>query len=349
MTNQKSHSSHSAASEASSKAEYAIEFIQAEKTYDSKSGKFQALKPLTLSIRRGEFFGLLGPNGAGKTTAINLLCGVNQLTSGKIKILGHDTVQESNTCKGLIGVVAQELQADSFFELDLMLRIQSKLSGVKPDKEWLDYLLVSLALQDHRHKTTRELSGGMKRRMMIARALAHKPQVIVLDEPTAGVDVELRHSMWEFVGQLHKLGLTIVLTTHYLEEAEQFCERLAIIKQGQLLTVKSNRELLVLGGKPKMEFEISADLNNVELHARLAQVFAEAGFEFLPMAQEAEPVLGTPKALFLASTSFDKSSPESVATACSRVHTLSGQLKFDVAHMKLAQASLEDVFLKLTR
>lgn len=231
----------------------AIEFKNASKLYKlPKGGTFEALKPINLSIQKGECFGLLGHNGAGKTTMLSLLAGINKPTTGDVFVDGLSVSQNSSATKRLLGVVQQELIADTFFSLPTMLTIQAKLSGFKPDPEWIHFLLSKLMLLEHEKKTTRELSGGMKRRMMIARALVHKPKILVLDEPTAGVDIQLRKSMWEFVEALHREGLTIILTTHYLQEAEQFCSRIAIIKKGEIITLKENKELLALGGMHKV-------------------------------------------------------------------------------------------------
>ena len=231
----------------------AIEFKNASKIYKlPKGGQFEALKPLNLSIKKGECFGLLGHNGAGKTTILSLLAGINKPTTGDVIVEGLSVNENTSQTKRLLGVVQQELIADTFFNLPTMLHIQSKLSGFKPDKEWIDFLLEKLMLTEHIKKTTRELSGGMKRRMMIARALVHKPKILVLDEPTAGVDIQLRKSMWEFIEGLHKQGMTIILTTHYLQEAEEFCSRIAIVKSGEIVTLKENKELLALGGKHKI-------------------------------------------------------------------------------------------------
>lgn len=200
---------------------FALEFKNVSKSYClPHGGSFAALKSFNLAIPKGEFFGLLGHNGAGKTTAINILAGVNKPSSGDIVVHGKSVIADPELTKRIVGVVQQELLVDSFFPLTTMLSIQSKLYGVVPDLDWIEFLLEKLQLKEHRKKTTRELSGGMKRRMMIARALVHKPSVLVLDEPTAGVDVQLRRSMWEFIQELHETGLTIILTTHYLEEAE---------------------------------------------------------------------------------------------------------------------------------
>lgn len=329
----------------------AIEYIGASKTYSvGKPQAFEALKPLNLTIDQGDFFGLLGHNGAGKTTAINLLCGVSTLSGGQIKILGHDLATTETLCKRLIGIVAQELIADSFFRLDVMLRLQSKLSGVTPDEDWIEFLLGKLALKDHIKKTTRELSGGMKRRMMIARALVHKPRIIVLDEPTAGVDVELRHSMWEFISDLHKLGLTIILTTHYLEEAEQFCNRLAILKKGELVTLKTNRELLELGSRPRIIQLFSP--TGVDLleawytsHATLWQKELQAEGIIFKLGEDPQ-LVGDNRGMSL-SCEYDEKSPASLQEAITKLSGFAARHGIVATHVNTARPSLEEVFLKL--
>lgn len=317
----------------------AIEYIQATKTYDKQ--KQPSLHPLNLRIDRGDFFGLLGHNGAGKTTAINMLCGVVDPSGGEVRVLDLDVTKHPKESKRYLGVVPQEIYADSFFNLELMLRIQSKLSGVKPDAEWIAFLLDRLALKNHAKKTTRELSGGMKRRMMIARALVHKPKIIVLDEPTAGVDVELRHSMWEFIRELHSLGNTIVLTTHYLEEAEQFCNRIAILKAGRLVTLKKSHELLELGNKPKILFF---------LHK--SAIGSKNELEALVKTNDALDVecgeMGPEKQCYVA-CHFDASQPESLVAATSRLEKIVAAHALKVTHVSTEEPTLEQVFLKLTR
>lgn len=317
----------------------AIEYVAAHKSYEVQNKKVLALEPLTLRIEQGEFFGLLGHNGAGKSTAINMLCGVVRPSGGQVKVLGIDVEKEQKESKRFLGVVPQEIYADSFFRLDLMLKIQSKLSGVVPDAEWIDFLLTRLALKNHVGKTTRELSGGMKRRMMIARALVHKPKIIVLDEPTAGVDVELRHSMWEFVQELNKLGNTIILTTHYLEEAEQFCSRLAILKSGKLLTVKRNQEVLELGGKPKILFFLNADVSRFEeMKKNLAHELGEVSIG-AHIAQ---------KEVFL-ECHFDPQAPASLVDASAKLQHIVSANGLEVTRIGTEQPTLEQVFLQLTR
>lgn len=208
-------------------------------------GKLHALRGIDLSIAQGEFFALLGPNGAGKSTLINLLAGLLRPTSGKLSVLGHDVVTDYRAARKLLGVVPQELVFDPFFNVREMLRFQAGYFGCgKENYPWIDEVLEGLGLADKAGTNMRALSGGMKRRALIAQALAHKPPVLVLDEPTAGVDVELRQMLWEFIKRLNREGTTIILTTHYLEEAETLCSRVAMLKQGEIVALDSTRNLL---------------------------------------------------------------------------------------------------------
>jgi ABC-2 type transport system ATP-binding protein len=208
-------------------------------------GKLHALRGIDLSIEEGEFFALLGPNGAGKSTLINILAGLLRPTSGNLSVLGHDVVTDYRAARKLLGVVPQELVFDPFFNVREMLRFQAGYFGRGPENNaWIDEILEGLGLADKAGANMRSLSGGMKRRALIAQALAHKPPVLVLDEPTAGVDVELRRTLWEFIKRLNREGHTIILTTHYLEEAETLCSRVAMLKQGQVVALDSTRNLL---------------------------------------------------------------------------------------------------------
>lgn len=206
-----------------------------------------ALKGIDLSIRRGEFFGLLGPNGAGKSTLINIVAGLTRYRDAEVRVLGHDVTRDYRDARRNLGVVPQEVVFDPFFTLREVLRIQSGYFGIGRNDEWIDELLQSLGLTDKADTNLRELSGGMKRRVMIAQALVHKPEVVILDEPTAGVDVEQRKTLWEFIRRLHGQGHTIVLTTHYLEEAEALCERIAIIDRGEVIALDTKHALLERG------------------------------------------------------------------------------------------------------
>lgn len=208
-------------------------------------GSLTALDNVDLQVQRGEFFGLLGPNGAGKSTLIGIISGLVQATSGNVAVLGHDTVREFRIARRSLGVVPQELVFDPFFKVIDTLRLQAGYYGCGREAwPWIDELLERLELTDKRHATMRGLSGGMKRRVLIAQALVHRPPVVVLDEPTAGVDVELRRTLWSFARELHAAGHTIVLTTHYLEEAEDLCSRVAIVDHGRVKVVSTTRELL---------------------------------------------------------------------------------------------------------
>lgn len=206
-----------------------------------------ALKGIDLAIRRGEFFGLLGPNGAGKSTLINIVAGLTRYREGEVRVLGYDVARDYRNARRRLGVVPQEVVFDPFFTVREVLRIQSGYFGIGDNDAWIDELLRSLRLTDKTDANLRELSGGMKRRVMIAQALVHKPEVVILDEPTAGVDVDQRKTLWEFIRRLHAQGHTIVLTTHYLEEAEALCERIAIIDRGELVALDSKQALLERG------------------------------------------------------------------------------------------------------
>jgi ABC-2 type transport system ATP-binding protein len=219
----------------------AIQITQVKKHF----GTLQALKGIDLSIAQGEFFALLGPNGAGKSTLINLMAGLLRPTSGNITVMGHDVVTDYRMARQSLGVVPQELVFDPFFNVREMLRFQAGYFGRgKENDAWVDEVIEALGLTDKAQTNMRRLSGGMKRRALIAQALAHKPPVIVLDEPTAGVDVELRQTMWAFIKRLNQEGHTIILTTHYLEEAELLCSRVAMMKAGEIVALDSTANLL---------------------------------------------------------------------------------------------------------
>ena len=208
-------------------------------------GDLHALKGIDLTIEQGEFFALLGPNGAGKSTLISILAGLIKPSSGNISVMGFDVVNQYQQARQLLGIVPQELVFDPFFNVREMLRFQAGYFGRGPENDaWVDEILVGLGLAEKAHVNMRKLSGGMKRRALIAQALAHKPPVIVLDEPTAGVDVELRQMMWAFIKKLNAEGHTIILTTHYLEEAETLCSRVGMMKQGQIVALDSTANLL---------------------------------------------------------------------------------------------------------
>src|SRR5690606_23725115 len=207
-------------------------------------GSFEALRGVSLSIEQGEFFGLLGPNGAGKTTLISIVAGLTRASSGDATVMGHDVVRDFRAARRALGVVPQELVFDPFFTVRETLRITSGYYGVRRNDDWIDEILANLDLASKAETNMRALSGGMKRRVLVAQALVHRPPVIVLDEPTAGVDVELRQGLWQFVRRLNREGHTIVLTTHYLEEAQELCGRIAMMKQGQIVALDRTESLL---------------------------------------------------------------------------------------------------------
>ena len=219
----------------------AIVFNKVKKNF----GKLEALKGIDLTIEEGEFFALLGPNGAGKSTLINILAGLAKPSSGSIKVMGYDVIQDYQNARRSLGIVPQELVFDPFFNVREMLRFQAGYFGKgRENDDWIDEVIEGLDLQDKANTNMRMLSGGMKRRALIAQALVHKPPVIVLDEPTAGVDVELRKKLWQFIKKLNQKGHTIVLTTHYLEEAETLCSRVAMMDQGKIVALDKTKSLL---------------------------------------------------------------------------------------------------------
>jgi ABC-2 type transport system ATP-binding protein len=235
----------------------AINIEQVQKHY----GSLQALRGIDLTIEQGEFFALLGPNGAGKSTLINLLAGLIRPSSGKLSVMGFDVQKQYRQARHALGVVPQELVFDPFFNVREMLRFQAGYFGLGTENDvWVDEIIECLGLTDKAHTNMRKLSGGMKRRALIAQALVHKPPVIVLDEPTAGVDVELRQMMWEFIKRLNREGHTIILTTHYLEEAETLCSRVAMMKQGQIIALDSTANLLKKIPGKNLRLKLSAAL-----------------------------------------------------------------------------------------
>ena len=242
----------------------AISFQSVSKAYPSprgpKGSTFLALDAVSLDIAEGEFFGLLGPNGAGKTTMISILAGLSRPTGGRVSVLGSDVQRDYAQARRSLGVVPQELVFDPFFNVRELLRIQSGYFGVKNNGAWIDELLENLGLTDKADANMRQLSGGMKRRVLVAQALVHKPPVIVLDEPTAGVDVELRQTLWQFIARLNKQGHTVLLTTHYLEEAEALCGRIAMLKTGRIVALDKTSDLLKAASSNVLRFKVDADL-----------------------------------------------------------------------------------------
>ncbi len=238
----------------------AISFQSVSKTFTNARGTFTALDQVSFDIQSGEFFGLLGPNGAGKTTLISILAGLLKSSGGAIRVHDLDVQTQSQQVRKLLGVVPQELVFDPFFTVREALTFQSGYFGVTGNDAWIDELLENLGLADKANHNMRQLSGGMKRRVLVAQALVHKPPVIVLDEPTAGVDVELRQTLWQFIARLNREGHTVLLTTHYLEEAEALCSRIAMLKLGKVVALDDTSTLLKNASSNVLRFKLDAQL-----------------------------------------------------------------------------------------
>jgi len=280
--------------------------------------RVHALRGIDLDIEQGEFFALLGPNGAGKTTLISILAGLTRASAGSVEIMGFDVTRQYREARRALGVVPQELVYDPFFTVRETLRLQSGYFGLRRNDDWIDELLAHLGLADKADAYTRRLSGGMKRRVLVAQALVHKPPVIVLDEPTAGVDVELRQSLWAFIRRLNREGHTIVLTTHYLEEAEALCERVAMLKEGRIVALDRTDNLLRAGAERRLVVELDPPELPVFLQSRLKGRDGQRFILDLPDYGELEAILANLRAAGIA-----------------------------IRDMSLAQADLEEVFLKI--
>lgn len=283
-------------------------------------GAVQALRGVDLVVERGEFFALLGPNGAGKTTLISLLAGLGRPDQGTLAVMGHDVSEDFRDARRCLGVVPQELVFDPFFTVRETLKIQSGYFGLRRNDDWIDELLRQLHLTDKANANMRSLSGGMKRRVLVGQALVHKPPVIVLDEPTAGVDVELRQTLWQFIRELNRDGHTILLTTHYLEEAEMLCSRIAMLKQGEVVALDTTRNLIN------------------RFHAK--QVTLRLGATGLPAdLRERAQELEDGKLRFIIE---DYAALEPLLARLRENHT-------DIMEMELLQPDLEDVFVAIMR
>jgi ABC-2 type transport system ATP-binding protein len=300
-------------------SESAIKIEKLTKIYE---GGFKALDAIDLVIPKGSFFGLLGPNGAGKTTTIGILTGLVNLTSGSATAMGKNVVKEFRDARLLMGLSPQELNFDVFFTIRQLLILQAGYYGLKKKRaaERADLMLQQFGLTEKAHNTARELSGGMKRRVQIAKALVHDPPIIILDEPTAGVDIELRHMLWDYLRELNGKGKTILLTTHYIEEAETLCDRVAIIDQGKIVTEGSPQELISKLGTSSIEIK----LHNIPSELNIDPwIFSKI-----------ENILHIPT-----------SKPE---TDMPKIINLLTKLDLGVEEVKICKSSLEDVFLKLT-
>jgi ABC-2 type transport system ATP-binding protein len=255
------------------------------KTYASG---FQALKSIDLDIRRGEIFALLGPNGAGKTTLIGIVCGIVNATAGTVMVDGHDHIRDYRAARAMIGLVPQELTTDAFETVWATCNLSRGLFGKPNNPAYLEKVLRDVALWDRKDSKIMTLSGGMKRRVLIAKALAHEPQILFLDEPTAGVDVELRKDMWEVVRALQAGGVTIILTTHYIEEAELMADRVGVINKGELILVEDKAELMHKLGKKQMTFELQQKLDAVPAELASYQLALAANGRALTYSYEAQ-------------------------------------------------------------
>ena len=262
----------------------AVRFQNVSKVYRGARGPLRALDGVSFDIEPGEFFGLLGPNGAGKTTLISVLAGLARASGGSVTVMGHDVVADYPAARKSLGIVPQELVFDPFFSVRETLRIQSGYFGVRHNDDWIDELLSELGLADKANANMRQLSGGMKRRVLVAQALVHRPPVIVLDEPTAGVDVELRQTLWQFISRLNQQGHTVLLTTHYQEEAEALCGRIAMLKQGRVVALDRTANLLAGTASTMLRFKTDAPLPSAvaaaaRITGRIVQVKARDAAE----------------------------------------------------------------------
>jgi ABC-2 type transport system ATP-binding protein len=299
----------------------AIQLTDLVKVY---AGGKRALDGVNLTVPRGQIFGLLGPNGAGKSTIINILAGLVNKTGGTGNIWGFDIDAHPRNAKYSIGIVNQEIMFDPFFTPFETLEIQAGYYGVPKSRRRTMELLRAVHLEDKAHAWSRSLSGGMKRRLMVAKAMVHSPPILVLDEPTAGVDVDLRQQLWSYVRELNEGGVTIVLTTHYLEEAEELCDRIAIINHGKVVTDKPTRELVDMAQEKVVEVTVDRDLDTLPHHDRFEKV-ARVGERTLAVTYMK-----------------DRANAGDVITA------IQGQ-GFGIVDVRTRDPDLEDVFLKLTR
>lgn len=252
----------------------AVEIKNLSKTYQKskKSTAKIALKSIDLKIKKGSFFGLLGPNGAGKSTIINILAGLVNKSSGSVKIAGINIDEDAQAAKFKIGIVPQELVIDPFFNVRETLEIYAGYYGIRKSQRRTDEIIQALGLKDKAASTPRSLSGGMRRRLLVAKALVHNPEILVLDEPTAGVDVELRNQLWNYVKKLNQGGTTILLTTHYLEEAEELCDEIAVINHGEVIAHDRTENLMKILSKKELIISCSAALQNIEFLQNVSQL-----------------------------------------------------------------------------
>jgi ABC-2 type transport system ATP-binding protein len=290
----------------------------------SYASGFQALQPVNLDIDKGEIFALLGPNGAGKTTLINIVCGIVTASTGTVTADGHDIVRGYRAARSMIGLVPQELSTDAFETVWATVSFSRGLFGRAPNPKFIEGLLHDLSLLDKRNSKIMTLSGGMKRRVMIAKALSHEPQILFLDEPTAGVDVELRRDMWNLVRGLRQKGVTIILTTHYIEEAEEMADRVGVINKGTLMLVEDKKELMKKLGKKQLTLHLQAPLQRIP---------AELQSWALELKADGNDMVYT----------VDGADSVDISTLLKRLSELSIVIKDLQTH----QSSLEDIFVNL--
>ena len=294
------------------------------KTYDTG---FKALKDVTLGIRRGEILALLGPNGAGKTTLISIVCGLVNATEGKVTVNGHDIVEDYRAARSLIGLVPQELTTDSFESVMGTVKFSRGLFGKGPDPAHIERVLRDVWLWDRRDDEIRTLSGGMKRRLLIAKALSHEPQILFLDEPTAGVDVELRKDMWDTVRELRDSGVTTILTTHYIDEAEELADRIGVINNGELILVEEKTRLMRMLGKKQL---------TIELHDPLTELPEQLGSFGLELAN------GGSELVFTYDTQADR-------TGITALLDELNDANIGFKDLHTTQSSLEEIFVNLVK
>ena len=300
----------------------AIEIKKLRKIYDNK---FEALKGINLNIPKGSFYGLLGPNGAGKTTTIGAISGLVNYKDGNISVMGYDNKKDYKITRNLIGLSPQELNFDVFFPIKKVLEFQAGYYGLsfKEAKEQSEIMLEQFGLKEKQNNACRELSGGMKRRLQIAKALVHNPEILILDEPTAGVDIELRHMLWDFLKKINKQGKTILLTTHYIEEAEKLCDYITIINDGKIIKSDTKENLLKVIGKKTVSFVLEKQLNDTPIQLK-----------------EFNPIIETDKLLL----HYDKNKNK-----LKELITILNDNRITFNEINTYESDLEDVFLELIK
>ncbi len=301
-----------------------LKIANLSKVYESG---FQALKSVNLDIRKGEIFALLGPNGAGKTTLISIVCGIANATTGTITVDGHDIVRDYRASRSLIGLVPQELTTDAFASVLATVSFSRGLFGKSPNPAHIEKVLKSLSLWDKRHSKVITLSGGMKRRLLIAKALSHEPQILFLDEPTAGVDVDLRHDMWRLVRDLRDSGVTVILTTHYINEAEEMADRIGVMRNGEIILVKDKVALMKDLGRKQLSLQLQVPLRQIpeELSRYPLELSGDGG-----------------ELTYTYDTHDDR-------TSIMEVLKRLGDMGIEFRDLRTTQSSLEDIFVSLVK